>query len=263
VFSNPVSEPIQNGSELNEGEIGGCELVIAGRDSAEAFDAAKEVFYSVAAPVVAAVEPVAPGSPAFGSDAGPNVGNPKRRVERVRIEAAISDRVLVPKDWHQWKDRLEVVLLTRSQAEPDRSTHRVDHGGKLRVDPTFRAANGLERLPTRRIGSVLVKLDVRAINMAQLPRRITGKLLEEPGPEATRTPSSPSSIDRAPRTITSRQVAPRYARAQNVPDGCDHDAVILAWSASNVTRGHLRVLNRVRSIFLAAPKAALVTPIDL
>jgi hypothetical protein len=48
VFSNPGSEPILNGGELNEGEVGSCELVIASRDSAEAFDAAEEVFYPVA-----------------------------------------------------------------------------------------------------------------------------------------------------------------------------------------------------------------------
>jgi hypothetical protein len=258
-----MSEPIQDGRELNECEVGGCELVIAGRDSTEAFDAAEEVFHSVAAPIVAAMEPVAPGSPPLWSDAGPNMGNAKRRVECVRIEAAIGDRMLVSQERQQREDRLEVVLLTRGEAEPNWATQRVDHGGKLRVDASFRPANSLERLPTRRVGSVLVKLDMRAIKMAQLPRRITGKLLEELLPQSTRTPSSPSSVDRAPRTITSRQVAPRHSRAQNVPDGSDHDAVVLAWSPSNVTRGQVRFLDLVRSIFLAAPKAAPVTPIDL
>jgi hypothetical protein len=258
-----MSEPIKDGCELNEGKVGGCELVIAGRNSTEAFDAAEEVLHSVAAPIVAAVEPVAPGSPPLGSDAGPHMGKAKRRVERVRIEAAIGDRMLVSEDRQQRKDRLEVVLLTWGQTESNRPTQRVDDGGKLRVDASFRPANSLERLPTRRIGTVLVKLDVRAIEMAQLPRRITSKPLEELLPKSTRTPSSPSSVDRAPRSITSRQVAPWHSRAQNVPDGRDHDPVVLARSPSNVTRGPLRSLNLVRSIFLAAPKAAPVTPIDL
>jgi hypothetical protein len=161
VFSNPVSEPIQNDRELDESEVGRSELVIAGRDSAEVFDAAEEVFHSVTAPMIASVEPVGPRSPSLGSDVGSNISNAKRRVESVRIEAAIGDRMLVSEDWQQRKDRLEVVLLTRGQAEPNRSTQRIDHGGKLRVDSEFCPANRLERLPTRPVGSVLVKLDVR------------------------------------------------------------------------------------------------------
>jgi len=122
---------------------------------------------------------VATGSPRLGPDECSNVGEAKRGVERVFIKTAIGDRMLVSEHWYHRNDRLEVVLLTLSQGEPNRSTQRADHGGKLRIDASLRPADRLDRLLTRRVGSVLVKLDVRAIEMAKLPRRIPGKLVEE------------------------------------------------------------------------------------
>ena len=187
----------------------------------------------------------------------------QREAFGVRVEAAIGDRMLVSEDRHQRKDRLEVVLLTRSQAGPNRSTQSIDHGGELRVDASLRPADRLERLPTRRVGSVLARLDVRAIKMPQLPRRIPGKLLEELPPEATRTPSSPSRIDRSPRTKAVGQISPRHPGAKHIPDRRDHEPVVLSRAPSNVTRWRLRTLDFAGSIFLAAPRTAAATPIDL
>ena len=57
MFSNPMSEPIKHGGELDEGQEGGGELVVAGGDPTVFFDATEEVFDVLAIPVVVAMEP--------------------------------------------------------------------------------------------------------------------------------------------------------------------------------------------------------------
>ena len=52
-----MSEPIEHGGELDEGQEGDGELVVAGGDAAVFFDAAEEVFNVMAVSVVAAMEP--------------------------------------------------------------------------------------------------------------------------------------------------------------------------------------------------------------
>jgi len=56
VISNPVGEPIQDGGELNGGEAGDGESIIASRYTQVPLDAAEEVFHAMALPVVPSVE---------------------------------------------------------------------------------------------------------------------------------------------------------------------------------------------------------------
>jgi hypothetical protein len=118
-------------------------------------------------------------------------------------------------------------------------------------------------LSANRIGTVSMHLDVRAIHAADSAKCRTSKLSKYSGPETRCAPSSEAGIDRAPGSKSVRKITPRDTCSKHIPYRRDHASVIPARSPSFVTRGHLPVSGTVRSIFLAAPKAARATPSDL
>jgi hypothetical protein len=65
-------------------------------------------------------------------------------------------------------DRVKIVTLALSQAERHGSPTSLNDRGKLRIDTTFSASNRLGSLAAARVRTVLVQLDVRAIDMPQL-----------------------------------------------------------------------------------------------
>jgi len=147
--------------------------------------------------------------------------------------------------------------------ESDCPADTVGDGGKLRIEASFGSSHSLRGLSANRIGTVSMHLDVRAVHAADSTKCCTSKLSKDSDPETRCTPSSEARLDRAPGSESIRKIPPRDAGAKHIPHGRDHASVIPARSSSFVTRGHLPASGAVRSIVLAAPKAARATPFDL
>jgi len=99
--------------------------------------------------------------------------------------------------------------------------------GKLGVESALRPAHRLGALSARGIRSVLMQLDVRTIQVAELPGRAFGQAGQQPVPKPAGTPAAEPGVDRVPRTVALRQIPPRHTRAQQVPQGGDHQPIVL------------------------------------
>jgi len=239
-----MSEPVQDGGELNEAEKSNGKLVIAGGNAAEALDAAEEVFDAVASAVVAPMERAMLASTLTRGDAtvrflaaeeGPNNGC---------IESLFGHRALAPQRRHYRQDRLEVMPLSWRQAQSDRATIC-----KLGVDASLGPANLMLRLSAPRIGFVLVDLEVRAVHVPQLSFCTPGEHGQQLCPQAVRAPSPPSRIDRTPRAELRGHMPPRTSRARSVPHRRDHGPVILQRPAIKVPICQSRQLRPLTLIF--------------
>ena len=85
-------------------------------------------------------------------------------------------------------------------------------GRQLGVEPTLGAADRLRSLATRRIGPGLMQLDVRAVQVPQGALRPPGQALPQSRPQATGAPATPARVDRTPRSIALRHIAPGATR---------------------------------------------------
>jgi hypothetical protein len=133
-------------------------------------------------------------------------------------------------------------------------------GRQLGVEPTLGAADRLRSLATRRIGPGLMQLDVRAVQVPQGALRPPGQALPQSRPQATGAPATPARVDRTPRSIALRHIAPGATGAQHLPNRRYHDPV--SFGRSTAQSCHLRVFARARLIFLAAATATQATCID-
>lgn len=221
-----MSEPIEDGGELNEAEKSKGDFVIAGGNAAEAFDATEEVFDVVASAVVALMKrstlAAAPtrgnaGARFFAVEEGPKSGC---------IESPVC-YALAPQGRHDRQDCLEVMSLSWRQAQSDCSAIGINDGCKLGVDASLGPADLMLRLSTLGIGSVLVDFDVRAVQVPQLSFCTPGEYGQQLCPQAMRAPSPPSGIDRTPRPELRRHIPPRTSRAHDIPHRRDHRPVIL------------------------------------
>jgi hypothetical protein len=250
-----MCEPIENRSELDETEKRDGQLFVTSRDPAVAFDAGEVIFDRVSVSIEPAVEAIGNASGVFWRDADHR--------STFRIEGLVGDRPVTVQPDLEWLTGSEVMLLAGSEVEPDNPADAVDHSRELRIEPAFRASHRLPSLPANWIGTVAMNLDVRAVHTADPAKRRSTQLGENIAPEAAGTPSSESSIDRAPRTESLWKVPPGNTGSKNIPHGGDHASVILMWPASFVTIGPLPFSGTIGSIFLAAPRAARATPSDL
>ena len=97
-----MSEPVQGGSEVNEAEEGFGELVVASRDAAMRFDAAKEVFDLPAVTVVAAMESNRETAAALGWDTGAGALPAQPRAEGVGIEPSVCHQAVPTGRLQHW-----------------------------------------------------------------------------------------------------------------------------------------------------------------
>ncbi len=228
-----MSEPIQDGGELDEGEKSAREFVVASGDAAEAFDPAKEVFDVVSAAVVAVME--ADGSATIAARRDTNSGAllPKVCTEAVGIECLVADRTLVPQSRNDRGDCLEVMLLAGRKAQSHRPAMPFDHGGEFCVKPSLGSPDRMPCLSARRVRPVLMQFDMGTIKMTQLSGRLSGEQREQACPKPAFAPTTPASVNRIPRTKCCRHVTPRTSRAQHIPNGSNHQPIIFGWPAPN------------------------------
>jgi hypothetical protein len=106
-------------------------------------------------------------------------------------------------------------------------------------------------------------LDVGAVHAANLAVRSSAEDREQTRPQARGAPAAESGVDRAPVPKFPRQIAPRNTGSKHVPNPGNEGPVILRRTSTTVTFGPIPFSGVVRSIFLAAPRVASVTPNDL
>lgn len=258
-----MSEPIEHRSELDEAEKGDGQLLVASRDPTVAFDASEEVFDRVPVSVETPIEVIGDTAAGLRRDADHCSALGKAEPKVFRIEGPVGDSPMTVKFDLERRARPQVVLRSRDDVESDSPSDAVDHGRELCVETAFRASHCLPGLAANRIGSVPVYFDVRAVHTADPAKSCSAKLGEHAGPKAARTPSSETRVDRTPWTESGRKVPPGNSRPHDIPNGGNHASIIPGRSASFVTIGPLPFSGGVRSVFLAAPKAARAIPNDL
>lgn len=225
-----MSEPIQNCGELHEGEERLGQLLVARADAAVFLDAAEKVFDLMAAAIVPAMKPGRLAAAASWRNTARGMLPPQPSPEGVGIEAFIGHAAVATQGGQQRSYRLQIMPGPGSQTKAHRSAVLIHHRRQLGIQSALGLADGLRGLAASRVGPVLVQLDMRAIHMSQSALGPPGQALEQPVPQAVRTPTSPAGVNRTPRTITGRCIAPRAARAQHIPDGRYNDPVVFGRS---------------------------------
>lgn len=165
----------------------------------------------------------------------------------------------------------EVMARSSRQVEGDCPSASIHHGGQLAVEPALGAPNRLAGLAAARVRTVLMQLDVRAIQMPQLPHRFLRDELEHPRPQPARAPPPPTRVNRTPRPKLRRHVTPRTSRPHHIPHRRDHPPVVLRRPPSLPARSgfspaQLNFLSRLqsgsgkplRSVNLIAPPLILL-----
>jgi len=261
-----MKEPIDDGGKLNKAQKGVSEFVVTGANAALGFDPTKEVFNPMPSSVVTAMEPTRMAPAAFGRDAATGVLLVQPEPKDVRVEAFVGHDPTVAHPGEQGQDRMLVMLLARGQTDPDRSASGIHDRRQFGVQSTFGPAHRLGRLSSRRIGPVLMQLDVRAVQVTQFTLRVDREQCEHLGKQPGVAPSSITSVNRTPRAKAGRQIPPRHAGSQHIKDGAEHKAVILGRPTPGSHCANLpnpTFSRPIKSIFLAAPIAARVTTADL
>jgi len=259
VFAKSMSEPIEDCGEVNEAEEGFGEFVVAGGDAALDFDPPEEVFDLMAAAIVTAMKAGRLESAPLGWDAAAAALAAEAGAKDIGIEAFVSDDPAAPRASQHGLDGMLVMLLPRSETQRHRPATSIDDCGQFGVQPTFGAAHRLGRLPAAGIGAMLMELDMRAIQVPQLPLCATGEQGQQLRPQPARTPAPPARVNRTPRSEQRRHVAPRAACAQHIPNRCNHEPVVLPWSSASVPICQSRLLRPLTLIFLAEPKGTPAT----
>lgn len=261
MYSNPMSEPIQGGREQHEGEESGGEFIVAGGNALESLNAPKEIFDVVAMPVITAME--AGGlPPAFLGGIQHGECCAQLGAESIGVEALVGHDAVMAQTPPQWSHGEQVVLRAGGQGDRNRPTRLIRDGGELGIQAAFGPPDRLRQLAARRIGSVLMQLDVRAIQVPQPAFGAPSQSGQQTVPQATRRPASPARVDRTPRAVltgTSRHGQPVRSTYPI--------AVTMTRSSGEGRPPTMplcprRILRRLRLIFLAASAAAAPTPID-
>ena len=221
-----MSEPIESGGKLNKTEEGDGEFVVTGADAAMAFEAAEEVFDFVAPPIVAAVEGHRPPARTFGRDADARALSAQTGAKSISIETLVADDPPAAHAGKQWFDGVQIMTLAFGQPERHGPPAAVNDRRQFGVDATFRAPNCLLGLPAAGIRAVLVQLDMRTIDIAQLPLRALREDRQHAREQPRGTPAAEARVDRVPRTKVGRQVPPRNPGAQNIEHGGDHKLIV-------------------------------------
>ena len=248
-------KPIEHSSEVNETEKGDGQLLITSSDTAECFDALKEVLDAMSLAVEAAVEGKDIAAAGLGRDADANPKRGEFSCEGTSVEAFVRDE---PSSSQRWEQRLNselIVTLSTVQHAGYQATAQIDRSGQFAVQSSFGFTYGLGGLAATRVGSVLMHFDVRAIDESQRATRLASKPTQDLGPQPNCDPPTPSRVDRIPRPVSLRQIPPRRSGTHDPADRRDHQLVIfarptaqiLACTAPEYRRSYINFFSRFHS----------------
>ena len=258
-----MSEPVEHRCEADKAEKGDGEFLVARGDAPVALDAGEKILDSVAVPIKTSVEVELPSPAAAGWDADHAARAGHVTTEGVGIKAAISDGPLSAQMTLERRAGPQVVLLAGCKMEPNGAPNSIDDSGQLRIEPSLCAAHRLDGLAAPRIGAVAVNLDKGAIQAADLTVGRRAEFGEQSRPQSRCAPPSVSGVDRTPRAEPRREISPRHTGTEDIPHRGDHESVVFRGTPAFASAIRLPAPDVVRSIFLAAPTAARVTPNDL
>ena len=179
-----MGEPIQCGGELDEGQESGRELVVAGGNASEFLNAAKEIFDVVAMPVVAAMEPGRMTATVSGRNTAAGMLRAQAGAETIGVESLVGHDPVMAQAPPQRGHGAQVVLRAGGQGDRDRPAMLVRDGGELGVQSAFGPPDGLRQLAARRIGPVLMQLDVRTVQVTQHPFCTPGQASQQAAPQS-------------------------------------------------------------------------------
>ncbi len=160
MFSNLVSEPIEDGGQIDKSEKGGGEFFLTGGNTPVNFDATEEVFDLVAAAVVAAMKAGGVTASACGWNATAGFLAVQPLPENIGIEALVGDDPAPARTGQHRSDRMLVVLRPGRETEGHRPPVLINQRGELGVESAFGSSHRLGALAAGGIGSVLMQLDV-------------------------------------------------------------------------------------------------------
>jgi hypothetical protein len=190
------------------------------------FDPAEEVFDLVSGAVVSAVIGGRVQAASFGRDTTAGVPSLKLAPENIGIKTLVGDHPPASELVENWHDRMLVVLGSGREAECHRPAMLINQRRKLGVETALGPSHRLRLLAASGIGTVLVELDVRAIQVTQSAAGSPAQNLEQPRKEAGGAPPPEAGVDRTPRPETLWQVSPWHPRSQDKPDSGENQPIL-------------------------------------
>lgn len=254
MFSNLAVKPIQHRSESNEAEERLGELLVAGADASQAFDACKEILDDV----TVRIEQLGIVILDFIGDARRNarlgVGRDQFLAKRASVKTAVADNPAVGELIDQHRDGSQIIPISGHHMESRGASQSIDNNCDLGVGSAPGLADGLSSSPAGCVGCILVRFDVRAVDGANLAASIPIEDREHLRPKAAATPTAEARVDGTPRPKLSRKIAPRQTGSQNEVNATHHKPIVL-WRSAATLLGHTSSAGLIRSIFLADPRA--------
>jgi hypothetical protein len=197
------------------------EFVITGGDRTEPLHPLEEVLHPVTEAVSATVEwdASAPRGPWCYTCLSPSPC--EMGTQLVAVVTLVRDHPLSGGRGDGFGDS-EIRALPRIQPYLERTATAVYQRGELGVKSSLGTPNGLKKLASGGICSVLVQLDVRGIQVPELSFGARFQPAKYGVPKAEVIPATPSGVDSFPGAENLRQVSPRAAGASPEDHRLDH-----------------------------------------
>jgi hypothetical protein len=215
LFVNSKKPRDNGGGEANKAKIAFRELVVAGGDAAEVFDAFEEVFHKMSFPIRRLA--VAGRMPALGAwrDAGSDAALRKPLAEGVTIVTFVTHEHAGGNFLRHGLRMGDIGFIAGGQQKPRWLACFIDHRVDLGVHPTFGPAHGLGSLPARRIACTAMHFDMGGVQKATR----TGQWQLDSGkdlrPNTFACPAAVILIDAIPRRLRSVNRPPLTTLAEN------------------------------------------------
>ena len=210
MFGNSKEQGNDGGGEADKAEIGFSQLVIAGGDAAEVFDAFKEVLHDM--PLSIGTLAISAGMPAVGARRNARLDAMVQEplAEAVAVVTLVSDEHGGGDFLRQGWCMANIGFIAGAQEQPHGLTRFIDHRVDLGIHAALGAAHGLRSLTATGIARAAMHFDMRGVQKA--PR--THQRQFDPGKElrkdslacpsavilADAVPSRLGSIDSPPLT---------------------------------------------------------------
>ena len=222
--SNPETDPVQHGDEVNCGQEMEAEFVIAGGDGSEPLHPLEEILHAVTKAVSTPVEGYLTASRRPRGDARPSPSAREMTAQFVTVVTLVSNHSLPHRGSHGLGN-LEVRTRPRIKPHLQRPTSTINQRGKLGVEATLGTTHGLRTLASRGIGSILVQFNVRGIQVSEFSLRAGLQPAQHGVPNAEAIPPTPPGVNALPRAEDLRQVSPGTAGASPEDHRLDHVAM--------------------------------------
>ena len=141
-----MSEPIKDGSELDEAEEREGEFFVARADAPKTLQPAETIFDVVTLAIVTAMKRQRTTSLFAGGNAHPNAQAAQTRGEAVRIKTLVADEAAAAQQRQERRDGVLIMLRPGRQAQCDHAAASIHGHGQLGVEPALGAADGLRVL---------------------------------------------------------------------------------------------------------------------